>query len=151
MSLRSSQGSTFTMAHAAFNSGTAVAVPQIGGPGVPTPQSTPSSFSYQILSQANALKVNSGGEYADVTLEVAWDPTIGASGAKTHQELYTLGKATTKTDVTFVSSFPNGSGGFTIVTWVGQVAAANLAAAAGGGQIMTCTITPQSETSVAFA
>lgn len=151
MALRASQGCAMTMAHASFNSGNATIVPQIGGNGVPTPQASATSFDYQTLDAAAALSVGTGSTFSDVTLEVAFDPTLGGASAKTHQELVNLGIATTKTNVTFVSSFTNGAGGNTVWTWVGQVLAANLVAAAGSGQILTCTIKPQSLTSVTFA
>ena len=151
MALRPSQGETFTMAHGAFNSGTATVVPQIGGNGVPTPQATGTKFDYQTVDAAAALSVTTGSTFGDVTLELAFDPTLGAVGAKTHQELVNQGNAVTKAVITFVSSFPNGSGGFSVWTWTGEIAAANLVGAAGSGQILTVTITPKSLTSVSFA
>lgn len=151
MALRSSQGETLTMAHAGFNSGAATAIPQIGGNGVPVPQSSATSFDYQTVDSNTALSIGTGSTFQDASLECAFDPTLGGASAKTHQELVNLGNAVTKTNVTFVSSFPNGSGGFTVWTWVGQVLAANLVGAAGSGQILTCTIKPQSLTSVTFA
>lgn len=151
MAMRSSQGSTMTMAHAGFASGVAKSIPQIGSNGVPTPQSSATSFDYQTVDSNTALTIGTGSTFADVQAEMAYDPTLGATNEKTHQELINLGNAVSKTNVTFVSSFPNGSGGFTVYTWVGQVLAANLTAAVGSGQILTCTIKPQSLTSVSFA
>jgi len=145
MAARSSIGSVLQVTQASFASGAATTVTQIGGPGIPTPQATATTTDYQIIDSAAALKITTGSTYSDVTLECAWDATA------VQQQLYTWGKATTKTDVTFTSKFPNNSSGFTVVVWVGQVTAANLSAATGDLQKLTLTITPQSETSVTFA
>lgn len=151
MALRPSLASTFTIAHAGFNSGTATAVPQIGGPGVPTPQPTGTKFDYQAVDAAAALTVTTGSTFADVSLEAAFDPTLGGTSAKTHQELINLGNAVTKTTITCVSSYPNGSGGFTAWTWTAEVSAASINAAAGAGQLLNVTFTPKSIVSVSFA
>lgn len=145
MAARSAIGSVLQVTQAAFNGGAAIAVTQIGGNGVPTPQATATTVDYQTIDSSAALKITTGSTFSDVNFELAWDATT------VHQQLYTWGKATSKVDVTFTSKFPNNSSGFTIVTWVGQVTAANLTGAVGDLQKLTLTITPQSETSVTFA
>lgn len=145
MAARSAIGSVLQVTQAAFASGVATTVTQIGGNGVPTPQSTATTVDYQTVDSTAALKITTGSTYSDVTFELAWDATA------VQQQLYTWGKATSKVDVTFTSKFPNNSSGFTVVVWVGQVTAANLTGAVGGLQKLTLTITPQSETSVTFA
>lgn len=145
MAARSSLGSVLQVTQASFASGAATTVTQIGGNGVPTPQATATTTDYQTLDSAAALKITTGSTYSDVTLEMAWDATA------VQQQLHSWGKDTNKVNVTFTSKFPNNSSGFTVIVWVGQVTAASITAAVGNLQLLTCTITPQSETSVTFA